>query len=139
MTIALNDLLLLLATASLVTLAAGGVTALRRVSRAAENIDSIVGDTRRVLPRIESTLAELEGELKQVRGITACAENVAADVEAVSRESRSNVVHVLRGIEALAQSRHTAAAIVGAKAGIDTLRSHWSGDDRSYRSNGHRS
>jgi len=130
MTIALNDLLLVLATASLMMIAIGGLIAFQRLSRAAEKIDVVVDDTRRVIPRVETTLGELEAELRQLRGITASAQNVAADVEAVSRETRSNAVHILRGVEALASSRHTAAAIVGAKAGIDTLRTHWSNGNR---------
>jgi transcription elongation GreA/GreB family factor len=75
-------------------------------------------------PRVERIAEEAEMELKALHALTDKADQIAADVEGVSSRARRLVLPALSSAATIAEPlRYASAALLGAKVGLQFLRS----------------
>jgi predicted PurR-regulated permease PerM len=92
--------------------------------RTATEVERLARHLNYLQPRIERIVVEVETELKALHVLTEKVDQIAADVEGVSSQARRLVMPALSSVAAIAEPlRYASAALMGAKVGLQFLRS----------------
>jgi hypothetical protein len=118
-----SDWMLLVIT---IVVVAGAVVLGRLAASARGALDSLRRTLDRVgqlLPAVEATLVEVQGEVRELHAVTARVNGIATDLEMVVHEVQRVVLGLLSFTNASTVTQRVRAAAVGARAGVAMLKS----------------
>jgi uncharacterized protein YoxC len=94
-----------------------------RLGNMAESVETTLEEARKLMPHMDRLMDKIEAELLQLQTTTTHANEVVADLQAVTGETRRVVLDIVQAVDALSIPKRTRAAMAGLKAGLDILRS----------------
>lgn len=124
MTFTFADVLLLVIAIAVVIITIVLIRLSTQLVRTAAEVERAARHLNYLQPRIERIAEEAELELKALHALTEKADQIAGDVEGLSSQARRLVLPALSSAATIAEPlRYASAAIMGAKVGLQFLRS----------------